>query len=86
MVRRSRSFSYIGDDMKQTNRETYARLTGDLPHSWSNPIEGTYISVMQWWHPEKPEKLLAQAVYQKIGGAQGVATVNVGYYICEEID
>lgn len=71
--------------MKEVDRETYAKLTRDLPHSWGNPIEGTYISAMQWRHPEKPQKLLAQATYQKIGGIKETATVNVRYYICEKI-
>ena len=71
--------------MKQTNRDTYAKLIKPLPRNWSNPVEGTYISAMQWRNPEKPEKLLAQAVYFRIGGSKSVATVQTDYYICEDI-
>ena len=71
--------------MQETNRETYSRLIRGLPHDWSNPVEGTYISVMQWRNPERPAVLLAQAVYQKIGGANETATVSTQYYICDEV-
>ena len=61
--------------MKRVTFKEYGDVVCRLPHEWSNPIEGTGISAMQWVAPDGD--LVAQAVYRR--------GIDTQYYVTEKV-